>query len=272
MNYLSLRQGWLLLIAALPAAACILVQPLDNAAPASEDDDSSSSAGAGPDHAGATGSAGKSSGSSGATGSAGHGDAGATGSAGHGSSGATGSAGHGSSGATGSAGHASGGATGSSGATGSAGRGGSGAGGAPATDTSRFLGDWVVSEGTIVFVCPNGTKSTDATGYLETWEVGTTSALVQPGFEGTCPMKANISGSTASAVPGQGCVANGTADNGDSITQTLTFTSYKFVLDAAGQTATETYSGTDFMQDNTTGQSQTCTYGRNAKFVKDEGS
>ena len=73
MNRLSARFAWLLLLA-LPAAGCVLVQPLDSATP----DDDSSSAGSTASHAGAKGSAGKSSGSSGAPGSAGRGSAGSS--------------------------------------------------------------------------------------------------------------------------------------------------------------------------------------------------
>ncbi len=76
MNHPVSKLRWLLLIAALPTAGCLLVQPLDSATP---DEDDSSAAGSSSSHAGAKGSAGKSSGSSGATGSAGRGAAGAGG-------------------------------------------------------------------------------------------------------------------------------------------------------------------------------------------------
>ena len=221
MNHPVSKLRWLLLIAALPTAGCLLVQPLDSATP---DEDDSSAAGSSSSHAGAKGSAGKSSGSSGAPGSAG--------------------------------------------------RPGSGTGGAtttPPTGNARFVGDWSATSGMLTFSCPGvADMSQDVTGYAETWEVGTTSALLQQNFEGTCPLNANVSGTTASAVPGQHCTETNTdATSGDSITQTLAFTTYRFVIDAAGDTATETFAGTDIYKDNTTNQSLTCTFSRNAVFAKD---
>jgi hypothetical protein len=131
----------------------------------------------------------------------------------------------------------------------------------------------VATEGTIVFSCPSiADSSKDVTGFAVTWKEGTSSALQAPNFESTCTLKANVSSTTASAVPGQYCVESGTAANGDSITQTLAFTTFRFVVDAAGATATETFAGTDIYKDNTTGQSTTCTFARNAKYAKSDGA
>ncbi|MEO7035806.1 MAG: hypothetical protein ABI548_17860 [Polyangiaceae bacterium] len=84
MNRLTSSLIWMLLVGALPAVGCVLVQPLesavsdDNSSAAAGSDDSSAAAGSDDSSAGAKGSAGKSSGSSGATGSAGRGSSGSS--------------------------------------------------------------------------------------------------------------------------------------------------------------------------------------------------
>lgn len=98
------------------------------------------------------------------------------------------------------------------------------------------------------------------TGNL-TWAAGTTSDLTETKASSTCALNADVSGSTATALPNQPCMQT---ESG--IPVTINFTSYTFVLGADGQTATETASGTGTATE--AGQKITCTYSETASYTK----
>jgi hypothetical protein len=125
-----------------------------------------------------------------------------------------------------------------------------------------------VASGSLTITCPGKTPvSEDATG-VETWTAGTASDLLQPGFEGNCALKANVSGRTATGLAGQSCVETSTdAASGDKIVQDLALDSFKFIVSADGTSASQTFSGTDDYADITTSQYLTCTFTETATLT-----
>src|SRR4029077_10955963 len=103
----------------------------------------------------------------------------------------------------------------------------------------RFVGTWHATAGTITEICPAADIYTDVlTGNL-VWSSGVGSDLVSTSAFVSCPLVANVTGSTASGMPGQTC----TAADGTGTTSTLTVASYTFVISPDGHTATENASG-----------------------------
>jgi hypothetical protein len=103
---------------------------------------------------------------------------------------------------------------------------------------SLFIGTWQPTSGSETVNCA-GQPQTDAITDNTIWQMGTTSDLVQPPDSSGCPLLANVSGSTATALPHQSCTQSMSG-----LTLTLTITSYTFTVAASGTTATETASGT----------------------------
>ncbi len=140
---------------------------------------------------------------------------------------------------------------------------GSGSGGG---NVNKFVGVWSPTAGTFTFTCAGQPTTSQASGNV-VWTAGTTSDLVQTIPDTQCVFHADVTGTTASGVPGQTCIVN-TNTGGDSITDQLSFIAYTFSLSADGLTATENYSGNDAKTDNTTGASENCTFTQQASYSK----
>ncbi len=103
----------------------------------------------------------------------------------------------------------------------------------------RFVGTWRVTAATVTRVCPGYGTLTDAISGNTTWSTGVSSDLVSLAALTTCPLMADVTNATASAIPGQSC----TESDGAGGTFTVTLTGYTFVLSPDGHTATENASG-----------------------------
>jgi len=130
-------------------------------------------------------------------------------------------------------------------------------GGSEGKDVGAFVGVWTPTSGNIMYTCAGQSVTVASTAL--TWAVGTSSDLIQTAPGSSCVMHADISANTATETGTQTCVIPGTDDYGDSITDSLSFTAYTFVLGADGRTATENFSGTLLETDDTVGTSVTCT-------------
>lgn len=107
-------------------------------------------------------------------------------------------------------------------------------GGDKGDDLATFIGTWQPTAGAVTEIC-QGYTYTNSLSNL-TWTAGVSSDLVQT--DGSCALLANVSGATATGIPGQSC--SGAASGG---TATLTFGGYTFVVSPDGHTATENASG-----------------------------
>jgi len=137
-------------------------------------------------------------------------------------------------------------------------------------NVAGFVGVWSPASGVYTQTCPGDDANTGTSQVTdtETWAMGTTSDLVQTIPGTSCVLHADISASTATATPAnQTCTVTSTG-GGDSITQALTLTAYNFVLSSDGLTATENYSGTMVLTDNTVGVSENCTFTQTASYSK----
>jgi hypothetical protein len=103
----------------------------------------------------------------------------------------------------------------------------------------KFVGTWQATAGTVTRACPGYASTTDAVTGNATWSTGVSSDLVLMTTLISCPLMAEVAGSTASGIPGQTCSESDGAD----ATATLMFTGYTFVLSPDGHTATENASG-----------------------------
>jgi hypothetical protein len=138
-------------------------------------------------------------------------------------------------------------------------------------DTAKFVGVWSPASGVYTQTCPGDANNTGTMQVTttDTWAAGTTSDLVQTIAGTSCVLHADISSNTATATPAnQTCSVSSTATGGDSITQMLTLTAYNFVVSSDGLTATENYSGTLVLTDNTAGASENCTFTQTAQYSK----
>jgi hypothetical protein len=150
------------------------------------------------------------------------------------------------------------GACGGSSDSGDSGAGGKGGGGG--AGISRFVGTWHPTSGNTTVTCA-GTPYTDAVVDNLSWGAGVGADLVQT--SGTCVFKANVTASTAAALPSQSCTeSSGTG------ALTVTLAAYTFSLGADGLTATESASGSAVVNDSATGQTVTCTYSELASYQK----
>lgn len=100
-------------------------------------------------------------------------------------------------------------------------------------------------------------------GTNETWAMGVSSDLVQTSAGSNCVVSANVTGTTASALPGQSCLTSDSS--GDVIN--ITLTPYTFSLSADYQTAQESGSGQAQIT-FTDGSSAICTYSLIASYRK----
>src|SRR3954469_15036647 len=103
----------------------------------------------------------------------------------------------------------------------------------------RFLGTWRVNAGTVTTACPGYPSNTGALTGSASWSAGISSDLVSMNALTPCSLMADVTGSTASGLPGQNC----TDSDGVGGTATSTFAGYTFVLSPDGHTATENSSG-----------------------------
>lgn len=101
-----------------------------------------------------------------------------------------------------------------------------------------FIGTWQPTSGSETLNC-TGQPQTDSITDNTIWQMGTTSDLVQPPDSSGCPLLANVSGNTATALPSQSCT-----ESMSGLTLVLTVKSYTFTVAAGGTTATESASGT----------------------------
>ena len=92
-----------------------------------------------------------------------------------------------------------------------------------------------MTSGTYTTTCPGYVPDTEALSGGATWSPGVSSDLVGATAIVDCPMMADVTGATASGLPGQPCT--GTDSSGE--TYTLTVSGYTFVLSPDGRTATE---------------------------------
>jgi hypothetical protein len=130
-------------------------------------------------------------------------------------------------------------------------------GGSEGKNLGAFVGVWTPTSGNIMYACAG--QSVTAPSTALTWAVGTSSDLIQTAPGSSCVMHADISSDTATETGTQTCVIPSVDSYGDSITDSLSFTAYTFVLGTDGKTATENFSGTVLETDNTVGTSTTCT-------------
>jgi hypothetical protein len=84
---------------------------------------------------------------------------------------------------------------------------------------------------------------------------------VQPGFEGDCDFNANVSGRTATGLPGQTCTERSTDEtSGDDVVQDFSIDSFKFVVSSDGTSAIQTFAGTDDYSDLTSVENAICSF------------
>jgi len=120
----------------------------------------------------------------------------------------------------------------------------------------------------LTLTCPGQASSSEPATGTETWTPGTTTDLEQQAFEGDCVFKANVNARIATALPGQSCLETSTdSSSGDTITQNLTFATFKFVVSADGKTATQTFAGSDDYMDITAGGGLTCSFSETATLT-----
>jgi len=103
-----------------------------------------------------------------------------------------------------------------------------------------FVGTWRAMSSDMTTSCADNVPEANATITNLTWSKGAAGELVAAGAGGSCPLKAHVTGSTASAVAGQGCATSDGA-YGFHIVRRAGFT---FVLGADRQTASVASSGT----------------------------
>src|SRR3954468_16470059 len=112
-------------------------------------------------------------------------------------------------------------------------------GGAGGERFGTFLGTWRANAGTITRACPGYQSTTEALTGSASWRAGISSDLVSMTALTSCPLLADVTGSTASGALGQSC----TEADGAGGSATVTFAGYTFVLSPDGHTATENSSG-----------------------------
>jgi hypothetical protein len=105
--------------------------------------------------------------------------------------------------------------------------------------SSAFVGTWRPTAGTVTKTCPGLAASSEPIRVDLTWSADGNAGLVTNEL-GQCPFHANVTDSTASAAPNQGCAVS---DGAYGFTTTA-FASYTFTVSADGQTAIEERAGT----------------------------
>jgi len=122
-----------------------------------------------------------------------------------------------------------------------------------------FIGTWHTTSGMQTLTCAGQPQSSSVGDTI--WQMGTTSDLMQPVDSSGCPFLANVSGNTATALPGQSCTQTMTG-----VTLKLTVTSYTFTVAASGTTATDQGSGNAVL--TTGGTSLNCGFSESASYTK----
>jgi hypothetical protein len=130
-------------------------------------------------------------------------------------------------------------------------------GGSEGKDLAAFVGVWTPTAGNVTYTCAG--QSATAPSTAVTWAASASSDLIQTSPGSSCVMHADVSDNTATVTGTQTCVVQSINDNGDSITDTYSFTAYTFVIGVDRTNATENFSGTVLETDNTYGTSTTCT-------------
>ena len=128
-------------------------------------------------------------------------------------------------------------------------------------DLGRFVGTWQATSGMLTAVCDGYTFTSALSGNI-VWGEGIGSDLLQTDQGGTCSMMADVRGLTASGVPGKSC----TGPDGAGGVQTVTYSTYTFVLSPDGHTATENASGQVTFVDQ--GVSLVCTFNGTGSYQK----
>jgi hypothetical protein len=124
---------------------------------------------------------------------------------------------------------------------------------------SRFVGTWHPTSGTTTLICAGQPTVDQVTSNL-TWAAGVSpNTVVQT--DGTCVLNANVTGSTAAALPSQSCTQMMSG-----LSLTLTFSAYTFSLSADGMTATENASGNATVFEG--GVTVICSYSESAGYQK----
>lgn len=124
---------------------------------------------------------------------------------------------------------------------------------------SAFVGTWKPVSGTLTVMCVGANSTTTQVTAFIVWQAGVAADIVQ--VQGDCSIQADVSGLTATALPGQSCDQS----DGDAIVAT-SYSAYNFVLSADGHAATENRSGT--ITTTTTDSMTLCTYSESAAYQK----
>jgi hypothetical protein len=132
-------------------------------------------------------------------------------------------------------------------------------GGGDEAEMAKFTGTWSAVSGTTTLSCPDGTIATPVSGQVQ-WSKGVSTDLVQS--SPPCVIDANVLGSTATGT-GPACTFDDAAGN----TDTLTVTSYTFVVAPDGQTAEENGAGS-VLANAPNGATETCTMSETASYQR----
>jgi hypothetical protein len=127
------------------------------------------------------------------------------------------------------------------------------------TDLSKFLGTWNLASGILATICDNGYAQLIPMTGPTTFVAGTTSQLLDT--DPVCPVRYDVSGSVATAQPGQSC------DHPQVIT-TLNIENATFTT-TDGTNASYTAGGRQGGYDDITlGRSVHCTWGETATYQR----
>jgi hypothetical protein len=133
-----------------------------------------------------------------------------------------------------------------------------------ASDAVRaFAGAWRPTAGTVTTKCAGGEAVSERVLVNLTWATRGDDADLVTNDLGSCAFHANVTGSTASAAPNQGCVVS---DGAYGFTTTA-FTSYTFTVSPDGQTATEDRAGTIDYEEGVT-SSPACSFVGTATYER----
>jgi len=134
-------------------------------------------------------------------------------------------------------------------------------GGSGGDDVKKFVGTWRATAGTTTIICPGYDPITAPVTENVVWSAGVNSDLVETD-SGSCPIMADVTGSTASGASGQAC----TQSDGAGGVSTVTASGYTFVIAPDGHTATENASGNvTYIVDDAT---ILCTFNESGSYQK----
>ena len=135
-------------------------------------------------------------------------------------------------------------------------------GGSGGDDLKKFVGTWSATAGTSLTTCPGYDSVAQPLTGNASWSRGVSSDLLAMTALSACPLMADVTNATASAIPGQTCSQ---ADN-TGATSTVTFTGYTFVVANDGHTATENASGSITLV--VSGASLVCSFSETGSYEK----